>query len=69
VAEVGSGPPVSGDGSVITQEKTGSSDSRFRRNVSGMTGHRLLGRQRPRMLCVAAWVWFCLTTECVESQG
>jgi len=28
--------------------------------------HRLLGTQRPQMLCVAAWVWFCLSREFVE---
>jgi len=50
---------------VITQEQTCSSDSRFRRKLSGTTGHRLLGTQRPQMLCVAAWVWFCLSTEFV----
>jgi len=39
--------------------------TRFRRKLSGTTRHRLLGTQRPQMLCVAAWVWFCLTTEFV----
>ena len=51
---------------VRTQEKACSSDSRFGRKLSGTTGHRLLGTQGPQMLCVAAWVWFCLTTEFVE---
>jgi len=51
---------------VRTQEKTCSSDSRFRRKLSGTTGHRLLGTQRPQILCVVAWVWFCLTTEFVD---
>jgi len=51
---------------VRTQEKACSSDSRFRRKLSGTTGHRLLGTQRPQMLCVAAWVWFCLSTEFVD---
>ena len=51
---------------VRTQEKASSSDSRFRRKLSGTTGHRLLGTQRPQMLCVAAWVWFCLSTEFVK---
>jgi len=50
---------------VRTQEKACSSDSRFRRKPSGTTGQRLLGTQRPQMLCVAAWVWFCLSTEFV----
>ena len=50
---------------VRTQEKACSSDSRFRRKLSGTTGHRLLGTQRPQMLCVAAWAWFCLSTEFV----
>jgi len=54
--------------SVRTQEKACCSDSRFRRKLSGTTGHRLLGTQRPQMLCVAAWVWFCLSTEFVDSQ-
>jgi len=48
---------------VRTQQTSCSSDSRFRRKLSGTTGHRLLGTQRPQMLCVAAWV--CLSTECV----
>jgi len=50
----------------ITQEKACRSDSRFIRKLSGTTGHRLLGTQRPQMLCVAAWVWFCLSTEFIE---
>jgi len=50
---------------VRTQENTCSSDSRFRRKLGGTTGHRLLGTQRPQLLCVAAWVWFCLTAEFV----
>jgi len=48
---------------VRTQETACSSDSRFRHKLSGTTGHRLLETQRPHMLCVAAWVWFCLSTE------
>jgi len=52
-------------GAVRIQEKACSSDSRCRRKLSGTTGHRLLGTQRPQMLCVAAWVWFCLSTEFV----
>ena len=48
-----------------TQEKTCSSYCRFRRKLSGTTGHRLLGMQRPQILWVTAWVWFSLTTECV----
>ena len=52
---------------VRTPEKSCSSDSRFRRKLSGTTGHHLLGTQRPQMLCVAAWVWFCLATEFVDS--
>ena len=48
---------------VRTQERACSSDSRFRRKLSGTTEHRLLGTQRPQMLCVAAWAWFCLSTE------
>jgi len=50
---------------VTTQEKACSSDSHFRRKLRGTTGHHLLGTQRPQMLCVAAWVWFCLSTEFV----
>ena len=50
---------------VITQERACCSNSRFRRKLSGTTGHRLLGTQRRQMLCVAAWVWFCLSTEFV----
>jgi len=50
---------------VRTQEKSCSSDYRFRRKMSGTTGHRLLGTQRPQMLCVAAWIGFCLSTEFV----
>jgi len=49
--------------SVRTQEEAFSSDSRFRRKLRGTTGHRLLGTQRPQVVCVAAWVWFCLSTE------
>jgi len=41
---------------VRTQERACSSVSRFRRKLRGTTGHRLLGTQRPQMLCVAAWV-------------
>jgi len=52
-------------GCVKPQEKACCSDSRFRRKLSGTTGHRLLGTQRPQMLCVAAWDWFCLSTEFV----
>jgi len=52
-----------GLGGVKTQEKACRSDSRFRRKLSGTTGHRLLGTQRPQMLCVAAWVWFCLSAD------
>jgi len=52
-------------GVVRTQERACSYGSRFRCKLSGTTGHRLLGTQRPQMLCVAAWVWFCLTTEFV----
>jgi len=53
---------------VRIQENTCSSDSRFRRELSGTTGHRLLLSQRRRrqMLCVAAWIWVCLTTEFVD---
>jgi len=40
-----------------------------RHRLSGTTGHRLLGTQRPQMLYVAAWVWFSLTTEFVADQG
>jgi len=54
---------------VITQETACSSDSRFRRKLSGTTGHRRLGTQRPHMLCVAAWVWFCPSTEFVGMDG
>jgi len=54
--------------SVRTQEKACSSDPRFRRELSGTTGHRRLGTQRPHMLCVAAWVWFCLSTEFMDSH-
>ena len=50
---------------LITQERACSSDSRFRRKLSGTTGHRLLETQRPQMLCVAAWVCFYLSTEIV----
>ena len=39
---------------VRTQETTCCFDSRFRRKLSGTTGHRLLGMQRPQMLCMAA---------------
>jgi len=39
---------------VRTQKKSCSSDSRFRRKLSGTTGHRLLGTQRMQMLCGAA---------------
>ena len=53
---------------VRTHEKACSSDSRFRRKLSGTTRHRLLGTQRPQMLCVAAWVWFCLSTEFVATH-
>jgi len=53
---------------VRTQEKACSSNSRFRRKLSGTTGHRLLGTKRPQILCVAAWVWFCLSTEFVAAQ-
>jgi len=48
---------------VRTQEKSCSSDSRFRRKLSETTGHRLLGTQRPQMLWLTAWGWFSLTTE------
>jgi len=44
-------PPLVSSSSVRTQEKASSSDSRFRRKLSGTTGHRLLGTQRPQMLC------------------
>jgi len=54
---------------VRTQKKACSSDSRFRRKLSGTTGHRLLGTLRPQMLCVAAWVWFCLSTEFVSRES
>ena len=53
---------------VRKQERAGSSDSRFR-PLSGTTGHRLLGTQRPQMLCVAAWVWFCLSTDIYPAPG
>jgi len=43
------------DDGVRTQETSCSSDSRFRRKLAGTTAHRLLGTQRPQMLCVAAW--------------
>jgi len=35
--------------SVRTQETSCSSDSRFRRELSGTSGHRFLGTQRPQM--------------------
>jgi len=54
---------------VGTREKTCSSDSRLRRKLSGTTGHCLLRTQRRQMLCVAAWVWFCLSTEFVAKTG
>jgi len=54
---------------VRTQETACSSDTRFRRKLRGTTGHRLLGTQRPQMLCVAAWVWFCLSTERQRAGG
>ena len=44
---------------VRTQGKACSSDSRFRRKLSGTTGHRLYGTQRPQILFVAAWVVSC----------
>jgi len=25
--------------------------------------------QRPQLACAAAWVWFCLTTECVSGDA
>jgi len=60
------GPPASSQVHFVrTKEKACSSDSRFRRRLSGTSGHRLLGTRRPQMLCVAAWVWFCLATEFV----
>jgi len=55
----------SNEGGVRTQETSCSSDSRFRRKLSGTTGHRLLRRQRPQMVWLTAWVWFSLTTEVV----
>jgi len=51
---------------VRTQETSCSSDSRLRRTLSGTTGHRLLGTQRPQMVWLTAWVWCSLTTEFVE---
>jgi len=40
--------------SLRTQEKSCSSDSRFRRTLSGTSGHRLLGTQRSQMVWVTA---------------
>jgi len=37
---------------VRTQERSCRSDSRLRRKLSGMIGHRLLGTQRPQMVWV-----------------
>jgi len=50
---------------VRRQETACNFDSRFSRKLSGTTGHRLLGTQKPQLLCVVAWVWFCLSTEFV----
>jgi len=60
-----SGKKINRSHTVRTQDKVCCSDSRFRRKLSGTTGHRLLGTQRPQVLCVAAWAWFCLSIECV----
>jgi len=56
-----------GDPTVLLrlQEKACTSDSRFGRKLSGTTRHRLVATQRPQMLCVAVWVWFCPSTEFV----
>jgi len=57
-----------GDGGMLEHRKISGvfvSYSRFRRKLRGTTGHCLLGTQRPQMLCVAAWVWFSLSTEFV----
>jgi len=54
---------------VKTEERSCSSDSRFRRELSETTGHRLLGTQRPQMVWLTAWVWFSLTAEFASKTG
>jgi len=49
----------------IPERGLGDTDGVSVKVCGGASAHRLLGTKRPQMVCVAAWVWFCLSTEFV----